>query len=114
MVLPVFSTKVVPVCTRLTDSVINPSISFAAWALRCARLRTSLATTEKPRPCSPARAASTAALSAKILVWKAIPLIRVVISAIRCELLEMSRMVLTTLSTSLPPCWAVCEASVAS
>jgi len=30
-------------------------ISFAASALRCARLRTSLATTAKPRPCSPAR-----------------------------------------------------------
>jgi len=30
----------------------------AASALRCARLRTSPATTAKPRPCSPARAAS--------------------------------------------------------
>ena len=56
MVLPVLSTSSVPVFTRLTDSAISPSISLAAWALRLARLRTSLATTEKPRPCSPARA----------------------------------------------------------
>ena len=41
---------------------------FAASALRCARLRTSDATTAKPRPCSPALAASTAAFRARILV----------------------------------------------
>lgn len=50
-----------PCWTRLTDSSISPLISFAACALRLARLRTSPATTAKPRPCSPARAASTAA-----------------------------------------------------
>jgi len=49
-------------------SVISALISRAACALRWARLRTSLATTAKPRPCSPARAASTAALSARMLV----------------------------------------------
>jgi hypothetical protein len=48
-------------------------ISRAASAERWARLRTSLATTAKPRPCSPARAASTAAFSARMLVWKAMP-----------------------------------------
>src|SRR5260370_32135975 len=45
-------------------------ISLAAVPERWASARTSLATTAKPRPCSPARAASTAALSARILVWK--------------------------------------------
>jgi PAS domain S-box-containing protein len=47
-------------------------VSLAAWAQRCARLRTSSATTAKPMPASPARAASTAAFSARMLVWKAI------------------------------------------
>jgi len=48
-------------------------IFLAAAALRCARLRTSDATTAKPRPCLPARAASTAAFSARIFVWNAMP-----------------------------------------
>ena len=44
------------------------ALNAAASAERCARLRTSDATTANPRPCSPARAASTAAFKAKILV----------------------------------------------
>src|SRR5579871_1195117 len=54
------------------DSSIRPAVSLAACAQRCARLRTSSATTANPMPASPARAASTAALSARMLVWKAI------------------------------------------
>src|SRR5258708_31350963 len=53
--------------TTLFRSVISALISRAAAALRWARERTSPATTAKPLPCSPARAASTAALSARIL-----------------------------------------------
>jgi rfaE bifunctional protein nucleotidyltransferase chain/domain len=49
-------------------SSIRVLISLAAAALRWARPRTSLATTANPRPCSPARAASTAAFSARMLV----------------------------------------------
>jgi hypothetical protein len=45
----------------------------AAAAERCASVRTSAATTAKPRPCSPARTASTAAFSARMSVWHAIP-----------------------------------------
>ena len=43
-------------------------ISFAAWAEREARFLTSWATTANPFPASPAVAASTAALSERILV----------------------------------------------
>ena len=54
------------------DASIFCEDSWAAAALLCARDRTSSATTAKPEPASPARAASTAALRARILVWKAI------------------------------------------
>jgi len=47
--------------------------------------RTSLATTAKPLPASPARAASTAALSDSMLVWKARSSITATTSAKRCE-----------------------------
>ena len=57
-------------------------MSFAACEERCARLRTSDATTAKPRPASPARAASTAALSASRLVCRAISSITPMMSAI--------------------------------
>ena len=43
-------------------------ISSEASLVRCANCRTSPATTAKPRPCSPARAASMAAFSASKLV----------------------------------------------
>ena len=43
-----------------------------SW-VRLARVLTSSATTAKPRPCSPARAASIAAFKASKLVWSATP-----------------------------------------
>jgi hypothetical protein len=47
-------------------------VSLAASALLVARFFTSPATTANPFPWTPARAASTDALSASIFVWKAI------------------------------------------
>ncbi|CRD69719.1 Uncharacterised protein [Bordetella pertussis] len=87
---------------------------MAAWALRCASERTSPATTAKPLPCSPARAASTAAFSARILVWNAIPSITDTISEILRELAEMSCIVVTTSDTAEPPRSATSEATPAS
>src|SRR5258708_4069976 len=58
--LPDSSTSLVPSDTLHTESWIRVLISLAASALREARFLTSEATTAKPRPCSPARAASSA------------------------------------------------------
>ena len=61
-----------PFSTALIEDSIRAVVLLAASALLVARLRTSSATTAKPLPAEPARAASTAALSARILVWKEI------------------------------------------
>ena len=55
------------------------SVAFAVWL---ASAFTSLATTAKPRPCSPARAASMVAFSASRLVWLAMFWISVTTSPI--------------------------------
>nr|WP_233586869.1 hypothetical protein [Legionella sp. km772] len=68
-----------PWVIRLTDSLISFDISLVAWDERSASFLTSSATTEKPKPCSPARAASIAALKASRLVWLAISLITLTI-----------------------------------
>src|SRR5215208_3541871 len=72
--------------TLSTDVSISFLMSCAASAQRCDSSRTSAATTENPRPCSPARAASTAAFSARILVCSAMASISRLISAILREL----------------------------
>ncbi|MNT32873.1 hypothetical protein D3C72_1687750 [compost metagenome] len=72
----------VPLSILSTESLIRLLISLAADADLCAKLRTASATTAKPLPCSPARAASTAAFNAKRFVWKAISSITEMISSI--------------------------------
>ena len=67
-----------------TVSVDTVPISVAAVWLRSANLRTSDATTAKPLPCSPARAASTAAFSASRSVCRAISCTMVIFSAMVC------------------------------
>src|ERR1019366_7844159 len=78
-------------------------ISLAACEERCARLRTSEATTAKPRPASPARAASTAALSASRLVWPAISSITPMMSAILPEDSSIRDIAATACVTTWPP-----------
>ena len=64
--------NVTPSSALATLSWMSSVVLCAASALRIARFRTSSATTAKPLPASPARAASTAAFKASRLVWKAI------------------------------------------
>ncbi|MNQ34153.1 hypothetical protein D3C85_476040 [compost metagenome] len=114
IVAPARSTCCEPAPTLVTESSIKPLISLAACALRCASERTSPATTAKPLPCSPARAASTAAFSARMLVWKAMPSMTETISEILRELAEMPCIVLTTSDTAEPPRSATSDALAAN
>ncbi|MNP00972.1 hypothetical protein D3C76_927710 [compost metagenome] len=61
-----------PWVLRCSVSIMLRISTVELW-VRCDSTRTSSATTAKPRPCSPARAASMAALSASRLVCSAMP-----------------------------------------
>ena len=72
MVLPIWPIAATDWPVELWISATRPAISSVARAVWVARLFTSLATTAKPLPASPARADSMVALSASRLVWLAI------------------------------------------
>jgi hypothetical protein len=110
IVSPASPTRRPPDSTEPTESPISALISRAAPALRCASERTSLATTAKPRPCSPARAASTAAFSARMFVWNAIASMTPMMSAILRELRVISSIFSTTSCITSPPRAATFEA----
>ena len=81
----VFSASSVPPDMDSREFSISSLVRAAASVDLAARVRTSSATTAKPRPLSPARAASTAALRERILVWKAMSSITLMMSSISAE-----------------------------
>ena len=111
---PTSSMRDAPEATCSLEVAISDLISRAAPLLRSASVRTSAATTAKPRPFSPARAASTAALSARMLVWKAMPSITPMMSCTRCELVRIACIVSTASRMRLPPDSAISCTRLAS
>jgi hypothetical protein len=91
--MPSAAASLMPPAMTLTSPWIWPTSSWiclALFSLVSARVRTSSATTAKPLPCWPARAASMAAFSASRLVW----------SAMRATALTMSPMLAAWRSSS--------------
>ncbi len=81
-----------PCATALTVSSISVAVLLEASWERVARLRTSSATTANPFPASPALAASTAAFSARIFVWKAMSSIALITLWISWDFSSIARM----------------------
>ena len=76
MASPIRLIEATEACVESWISEICWAISLVAFEVCSASDLTSEATTAKPRPAAPARAASMVAFSAKRLVWLAISLIR--------------------------------------
>ena len=111
MLAPDWRTSSLPSAMPLMLVWMSVRISLAAAPLRWASARTSDATTANPRPASPARAASTAAFSARMLVWKAMPSITATISPI-CRDDSLIWLIFSTARrTACPLACAVREAS---
>jgi len=90
-------------------ALTSDEASAALWARR----RTSTATTAKPLPASPARAASTLAFKARRLVWKAMSSIMPMMLEIFELEFEIRSMARLASAITCPPSSAVCEACLA-
>ena len=95
-------------------AVILAVMSSVARAVCDARLLTSCATTAKPRPASPARAASMVALSASKLVWPAMSRISPRIDSIASTWVDSAFDTLTACSACPPARMATPEATSTS
>ena len=89
---PLASTVWRVACWMAVILAVMSSVARAVWL---ARLFTSWATTAKPRPASPARAASMVALSASRLVWPAMSRIRPRIDSIASTWADSAWLTLT-------------------
>ena len=79
-----------PFSTALIEFSIRAAVFLDASALLLAKFLTSSATTAKPFPAEPARAASTAAFNASMFVWNAMSSIVLIILPISVELFVIS------------------------
>ena len=97
-----------PDFTSLALCSISALTSEDALAADWARRRTSTATTANPLPASPARAASTEALSARRFVWKAMSSITPMMLEILADDAVICSMARVVSAITAPPCSAVC------
>ena len=101
------STTRLPSSTEAMEPSISSLVALAASSDLVARFRTSSATTAKPLPAAPALAASTAALRARMLVWKAMFSMVAMILPICWEEAEICSIAVfscPTYSTLVPSC----------
>jgi hypothetical protein len=108
------STIFEPISEFWLASSISTLVFFAASPLRNARFFTSSATTANPFPASPARAASTAAFSAKRLVWKAISSIVLIILLVSSDDFNIDSIAVFIFAIAVFPSSTACTAKSAN
>lgn len=97
IVFSAFSISVELIFIFFIEFLIRFLILRVVWALRWVRLRIFFAIIVKSRFCLFVRVVLIVAFKVRILVWKVMSLITLIISAIFCELVEISRIVCITL-----------------